>query len=77
MFKVIIERDRCTSCGSCEDLCQELFELDENGISHIIGSKRVGNNDEIEIEDDKCSLDAAENCPVMIIHIYEDGEELL
>ncbi|HEX7467893.1 MAG TPA: ferredoxin [Methanobacterium sp.] len=76
-YKVVVERDRCTSCGSCEDLCPELFELDDGGISHIIGSERVGNNDELEMEDEKCSLDAAESCPVMIIHVYEDGEDLL
>lgn len=77
MFKLIIERERCTSCGSCEDLCPELFELDKDGISHIIGSERVENNDELELDEEKCSLDAAENCPVMIIHVYEDGVELL
>ncbi len=77
MFKLIIERERCTSCGSCEDLCPELFELDKDGISHIIGSERVENNDELELDEEKCSLDAAESCPVMIIHVYEDGVELL
>lgn len=76
-YKVVVERDRCTSCGSCEDLCPELFELDDEGISHIIGSDRVENNDELEMEDEKCSLDAAESCPVMIIHVYEDGEDML
>ena len=77
MFKVIVERDRCTSCGSCEDLCPELFELDERGIAHIIGSERLENNDVIEMEEEKCSLDAAESCPVMIIHVYEDGDEVI
>lgn len=77
MFKVVVERDRCTSCGSCEDLCPELFELDEGGIAHIIGSERVDNKDVIEMEEETCSLDAAESCPVMIIHVYEDGEEVI
>ncbi len=77
MFKLVVERDRCTSCGSCEDLCPELFKLDDTGISHIINSERVGNNDELEIEDEKCIMDAAESCPVMIIHVYEDGDELI
>lgn len=76
-FKVIVERDKCTSCGSCEDICPELFKLDEGGISHIIGSERVENNDELEMEEEKCSVDAAESCPVMIIHVYEDGDELI
>ena len=77
MFKLVVDRDRCTSCGSCEDLCPELFELDDGGISHFIGSKRVEYNDELEMEEEKCSLDAAESCPVMIIHVYENGEDLL
>jgi ferredoxin len=77
MFKLVTERDRCTSCGTCEDLCPELFKLDETGISHIIDSERVENNDELEMEEKKCSMDAAESCPVMIIHIYEDGDELI
>lgn len=76
-FKVVVERDKCTSCGSCEDLCPELFELDEGGIVHIIGSERVENNDVIEMEELECSLDAAESCPVMIIHVYEDGDEVI
>ncbi len=76
-FKVVVERDKCTSCGSCEDLCPELFELDEGGITHIIGSERVENNDELEMKEENCSVDAAESCPVMIIHVYEDDVELL
>jgi ferredoxin len=77
MFKIVIERDNCTSCGSCEDVCPELFELDETSIAHIIGSERIDNKDELETEDQRCSVDAAESCPVMIIHVYEDGEEIL
>jgi ferredoxin len=77
MFKIVVERDGCTSCGSCEDVCPELFELDDGSIAHIIGSERVDNNDELEIKDEKCGVDAAESCPVMIIHVYEDGVEIL
>ena len=76
-YKVVVERDKCTSCGSCEDLCPELFELDEGGIAHIIGSERVENNDELEMKEENCSVDAAESCPVMIIHVYENDVELL
>ena len=77
MFKLVVERDGCTSCGSCEDVCPELFELDEGSIAHIIGSERVDNNDELETDDEKCGVDAAESCPVMIIHVYEDDVEIL
>ncbi len=76
-FKLVVERDKCTSCGSCVDLCPELFELDESGISHIIGSERFEKMDELEMEEEKCGVDAAESCPVMCIHLYEEGELLL
>jgi len=76
-YLVVVERDKCTSCGTCEDMCPELFELDRESLAHIKGSKRVENNDELQLENEDCSLDAAESCPVMCIHVYEDGEELL
>ena len=48
-FKVVVERDKCTSCGTCIDACPELFELDEDSISHVIGSERIGMNDELNM----------------------------
>jgi ferredoxin len=77
MFKLVVERDKCTSCGTCVDLCPEVLELDDGSIAHIIGSERFENNDELEMENDSCIVDAAESCPVMCIHVYEDGEEIL
>ena len=76
MYKIVLERKMCTSCGTCEDTCPEFFELIDDGLSHIKGSK-IGDVEEIEIEDADCALDAAETCPVMCIHVYEDGEEIL
>lgn len=75
-YKVVIERNKCTSCGNCEDECPELFKLDEKGISHLKGSDRIDDNDELMVEDPDCSLDAALSCPVTCIHVYEDGEEM-
>ncbi len=76
-FKLVLERDKCTSCGTCADACPELYELDDNSIAHVIGSERIGNNDEIEMENIGCGLEGAESCPVLCIHVYEDGNELL
>lgn len=50
-YKVVIERDKCTSCENCVEECPEYFELDDEGLSHLIGSKRVDDNDELELED--------------------------
>ncbi len=75
-YKVVIERDKCTSCENCVEECPEYFELDDEGLSHLIGSKRVDDNDELELKDADCCLDAALSCPVVCIHVYEDGEEI-
>lgn len=77
-YKVVIERDKCTSCGNCEEECSEFFELDSSdGLSHLLGSKKIDDNDELEVEDPDCCLDAALSCPVICIHVYdEDGEEM-
>ncbi len=75
-YKVVIERDKCTSCENCVEECPEYFELDDEGLSHLIESKRVDDNDELELEDADCCLDAALSCPVVCIHVYQDGEEI-
>ncbi len=71
MAKIEIERPMCISCGNCIDNCPELFEFDDDGFSTLIGSERVGDNDELEIEEAGCAIDAEESCPVSIIHVYQ------
>ena len=70
MAKIEIERPMCISCGNCIDTCPEIFKYDDDGLSTLINGKRVGDNDEKEIEDPKCALDAESSCPVSIIHVY-------
>ena len=75
-YKVVIERNECTSCGNCEDECPEYFEIDTAGLSHLLNSERIGNNDVLVMEESNCVLEAALSCPVVCIHVYEDGEEI-
>lgn len=60
--KVWIE-DGCTSCGMCESLCPEVFEMPDEAIV-IAGADFAANEDDIR--------DAADSCPVEIIKIEED-----
>lgn len=55
--KVWIE-EGCTSCGICEDICPEVFKMDDKAFV-IADAKLSGNEAEIE--------DAADSCPVEII----------
>ena len=75
-YKIVIERNDCTSCGNCELECPEYYEMDQEGLAHLKGSKRVDKNDELELEDIDCCLEAALSCTAMCVHVYEDGKEI-
>ncbi len=59
--KVWIE-EGCTVCGLCEELCPEVFEVDDEAVVKD-GADFESNEDGIK--------DAAENCPVEIIKFEE------
>ena len=52
----------CISCGNCAALCPDLFELKE---------KSVPKKPEIGDSELACAKDAAEQCPVSVIHITD------
>lgn len=53
--------DECIACGTCVDLCPQVFEL-EGDIASVRGGADLTLEDAI--------VDAAESCPVEAIH-YE------
>jgi ferredoxin len=76
-FKIVLEREDCTACESCVGSCPDLFERADDGLAQILGSKRVGSNDELETDDLGCGKDGAEVCPVNVIHIFEGGNKII
>lgn len=67
--KVKVIRDKCISCGSCEALASEVFELDGEGISVV--KSQDGNTD-------KEKLTAAQSCPTdaIVVTDTETGEQI-
>lgn len=63
-MKITIDQDNCIGCGNCEDVCPELFELREDGISYV--RKENLRDDLIE-----CARDAEDSCPVSVIEVSE------
>ncbi len=55
--KVWIE-EGCTACGLCEDICPDVFELDDE--AEVIEDADLAENED-------CIVEAAENCPVEVI----------
>jgi len=74
-MKIHIERSDCTSCGTCWDTCPEFFEENpDDAFSQVIEKFRL-NGDIAQgtpPEDlEACARDAADLCPVSIIHTME------
>ena len=84
MTKFVIEHDRpnCIGCGSCCVIADKFWELDDEGKSKLIkGTRRENGKEmqEIEEKDLEVVKDAAESCPVNVIHLREKetGKELI
>lgn len=74
MSKIILQRDKCIGCGSCQAVCPKYFELTEDGKSHIKGSDKndpKGTPEELEIKKIECAESAAEACPAQCIQIIK------
>ncbi len=52
----------CISCGNCAAVCPDIFELKE---------KSEVKKPEIDDSELACAKDAAEQCPVSVIHITD------
>lgn len=57
-----VDRDACISCGLCESICPDVFELDDENIS-------VVKVDPIPAEAESCAKEAEEECPTNAIHV--------
>jgi ferredoxin len=72
MAKIIHEREKCIGCGSCAALCPKFFEMADDGKARLLeGQKNAEGNDELEVEEVGCAQEAADACPVQIIHIVK------
>jgi ferredoxin len=61
MAKIILEREKCIGCGSCEAVCPKNWKLQEDGKANYLGA--------IETKEIGCNQEAADNCPVQCIKI--------
>jgi ferredoxin len=76
-FKLEIVRSECIGCELCTQTCPELFQMAADGLSSLPKGKRENGNDEMDLDDEGCSRQAADECPVTCIHIYENGQKVI
>jgi len=68
-MKIVIDREKCIGCGSCEATCPEIFRLIEDGKSSVVERFRNGSEGEGEIgvELFSCANRARDLCPAEAI----------
>lgn len=71
-IKIIHQKKECISCGACAAISPEYWEMDEEGLSHLKGSKIVDDHEELVINSHEAAAEnqeAADVCPVQIIKL--------
>jgi ferredoxin len=63
-MKPLVDEDLCIGCGSCEEACPAVFQLGDDGLSHVIA-------DNPDPEQYGCIRDAEAICPTSAITIEE------
>ena len=84
-FKIEHDRPGCIGCGACASVAPEFWKMsDADGKSDLIGSKELKEGEtivkeELEMVELKNNRDAADSCPVNVIHIInkETGEKII
>lgn len=71
MAKIILERQKCIGCGSCQAVCSKYWQMGDDGKTKLLGSVNQGENFELEVTEVGCNKEAAEACPVQCIRIEE------
>ena len=84
-YKIEHNKPECISCGACATVAEEFWEMETRGEmkSHLKNSKPLETNPEwetLEIEEKDLAInkEAAEVCPVNVIHIKDEkGNEII
>ena len=61
-MKAHVDHDTCIGCGVCPSVCPEVFEMRDDGLSHVIV-------DTVPAGAEDASKDAEESCPVDAITV--------
>ena len=71
-MKVMIDREACVSCGTCQDTCPAVFEENKDDtFSQVTGQFRLAGDPAqgtVPPDMEACVTEAADLCPVQVIH---------
>ncbi len=74
--KIVHFKQDCISCGACAAINPDFWKMDEEGLAQLKKSSKKGEKWELSIDekDVESNQEAADVCPVNIIHLEEDSE---
>jgi ferredoxin len=80
-YKIQHDRPNCIGCGACEAVAPDFWKMKDDSKSSIKGGKKLDNGQEehdIEEKDFQINKEAADSCPVNVIHIIkkDSGEKI-
>ena len=72
-YKVVYERVNCIGAAVCVAVMPNKWEMNSDGKADLIGGIKSGDSFEIELGESELEQmkQAAEGCPVNVIHIYD------
>ena len=78
-FKIDHDRPGCIGCGACAAVAPDFWEMKQDGKSSIVNGKHVGDREELDISDEnfKKNKEAADSCPVNVIHLFDNGKKII
>ena len=84
-FKITYDREGCIGAAACVAVNPEAWEIDDDGKANLLvgetdtEKKRAIKEKIIDEKDLQVNLEAAQSCPVQVIHIedLETGEKLI
>ena len=73
-MKVKVNKDACIGCGACAAICDEVFEINDEGLSEVKVEEENKEKEEFvgvkeELQDEV--RDAADSCPTGAIEVEE------
>jgi ferredoxin len=79
MHKLQQDRENCIGCGACEAVAPDFFEMKDDGKSQIKGAKKIKElwERDFDEKDFETIKEAADSCPVNVIHIIKDGKKII
>ena len=63
-MRVLVDEQLCTGCELCVDTCFDVYEIGEDGLSHVL-------LDPVPDEYADCAREAASICPVAAISVED------